>query len=534
MVDDNVRKRRVNPALLLGDNAGVDVPGLVESGEFDSRKVRSFRGEGLLGDGDEVDVVELARLRRLREGKKDEVRVPVVPEGEGVLGKPEPVVVEPVVENVEPVAPAPERVVSEVGVSSEVDVVELARLRRLKAGKVNPLFNDDKGGGEVSSVKKVNPMFALEENPTRPDLLGVPKHGGVRVEPVGDGEGGVSDLRRKLFVEKPDAKPRSAYTKRAPAAVGSGEWDEEVKVDSRDRGVRGDVKGFHFTERDAILMRFMVRYRYAFVDQLARLVDTTPRNVSARLRVLEKRGLVRKETLISGLALWTTRKAGNLLIDSGFREIKKGNISLATIKHTIGLGSLGVEFEREKGGLDLLGEGKGVVNWVAPSNRWKFGIVGHAAGKFPGEMTVTEREIRQGQTRWRGTRDTDEMRGVVEAAVRNVSGPEMEEGNEGLFVVYGLTGGEHIPDFVIVRERNSSGGVENIAVELELTEKTNAEWRKILRNYRDNGSMFKKVYYFTDKKPIAKALTKIAEDEGMGDRVVLRKYDSSNERIPFW
>ncbi len=569
--------RKVNPLLDVSDE--VELPTLSDNVVSGEKKVSEGSSgvsmPGWLGEGD------------------DEVDLDSLPTPGGEFVSDEPV---EVAEKVVPVfdKPVPRKVNPLLDVSDEVELPEVdegevkksvnplfadvpAKTDKPRPRKVNPLFADpgvvEKKPDEVKPVapRKVNPLFAdpaevkgedkKQVNPlfmlgkeqvkdpvTKPDVLGRGPGAGGRARVVPGVEGEVDkgaseavDVRRKLFVERDGAKPRGPYTRRPEAGVEAGEWEENDKGVSAglggevDRGVKkANVKGFHFTDRDALILRFLARYRYAYVDQIARLVDSTPRNITARLRVLEKRGLIRRESVTGNQYLWTTRKAGNLLVDIGFKEIKKGNISFVTIAHSIGLGNLGAEFEREAGGLDLLGEGKGVENWVQPKNRWRMGIWGNPEGKTFGEMTVTEREIRQGQTRWRGNRDTAEMRRMVDIAVANPNGPELEEGNEGLFVVYGMEGGEHIPDFVIARDRNSQGGVENIAIELELTEKTNAEWRKIIRNYRDNGHMFKKVYYFTHKKSIANALLKVIELEGMQDRVVIRKYQPNNSRMPFF
>lgn len=634
------RKRRVNPALLLGggdSGSSASQPELVESGDFVSpRRARNFlpaRSEEENASSDEpvtqlpafvsdvddepsLDELEGLGLGRVNRRSTDEVVSPPVdivekpvslpvndepsldeleglgferaPRRDDVVDVVAPELAEPSVEDVivlgvvsdsgSAVFGSELEVTDTVVVPSEVvssDVVDEPSLDELEGlgvpkverkRKVNPLFLaadeppvEKKPVAKVPvkpevvkpvSSRRVNPAFMLDKETSkpaaRPGFLDTGRSPVRRpVTPV-ESESDVDEVSeddrvRKLFVTRSDSKPRSPYTKRVDTNVDSEDWGDDVEGVSAglggevDEGKRkADHKGFHFKERDAIILRFLARYRYAYVDQIARLVDSTPRNVMSRLRVLEKRGFIRREAVTGTQYLWTTRKAGNLLVDIGFKEIKKGNISYATISHTIGLANLGVEFERENGGKDLLGEGKGLDNWEPNFNRWKLGVWGHPEGKGYGEMTVTEREIRQGQTRWRGNRDTGEMRNLVMKAIANPSGPECEEGNEGLFVVYGLQGGEHVPDFVIARERNASGGVENIAIELELTEKTNAEWRKIIRNYRDNGQMFKKVYYFTHKKAIANALMKIIEMEGMEDRVVLRKYTPQNGRLPFW
>lgn len=342
---------------------------------------------------------------------------------------------------------------------------------------------------------------------------------------------------------KENNRPR--YETKLGENMSSEEWTEDETTDDsttlggeRDTGVKKPnyAKALHLTKRDVILIRFMARYRYAYSDQLARLVDTSPKTITGRLRTLEQRGLVRKEHIADRRYLWTSRKGGNAIVDINFPEVRKGSISYATIAHTVGLASLGVELEREAGGKDLLGEGSEFEEWVPPKNRWKFGIWGHPEGKGYGEMTVTEREIRQAQMRWRGNRDSDVMRQIVHLAATGNEQPECEEGGEGLFVVYGNAtgGGEHIPDLVIVRERKEDGKPRSIAIELELTEKTLPDWVRILRNYQQNGEMFEKIVYFTHKRSIRNGLMKADEQVGLGDRLVLRKYVPKNSNIPFW
>lgn len=316
----------------------------------------------------------------------------------------------------------------------------------------------------------------------------------------------------------------------SPEEVEAGTGDKDVEVKT------SYAKGFHLTERDIIMMRFLARYRYAYRDQLASLVDTTPKKIYQRLRVLKERGFIRTEPVSQRQYLYTNRKAGNQIIDIPFPEIRKGAISFATIAHTIGLAKLGVEFERESGGADLLGEGKGIVDWVQPMNRWKNGFWYNPEGQTFGEMTVTEREIRQGQTKWRGGRDVQTMRALIQEAVESGDPIELEDGQEGMFVVYGLQseGGEHVPDLVIARERDEDGRPQHIAIELELTPKPGPEWKRILRNYRDNGIMYSKIYYFTHKSSIANSLRAADEEVGLGSRLVIRKYEPTNKNMPFW
>jgi hypothetical protein len=354
----------------------------------------------------------------------------------------------------------------------------------------------------------------------------------------------VGNTSSTAFAKKVNAATRPHYTTKIDSNIETTDWDDDESTDTTfGLGSENDstyvepqfARGFHLTERDIIIMKFLARYRYAYTDQLARLVDTMPRAIITRMTTLEKRGFVRKQPITERQYLWMTRKAGNLIADIAFGEIKKGTVSYATIAHTIGLANLGVELEREEGGKDILGERRDPDD-EPPKSRYKLGIWGNPEGMTYGEMTVTEREIRQGQMRWRGGRSSAEMRELVEFAVMDTEEQqEMLEGNEGLFVVYGLgADGEHIPDLVVARPRDENNKPMHIAIELELTGKPSPQWKRILRWYRDNGIMYDKIIYFTHKRSIATALRRADDEVGLGDRLVIRKYLPTSGRQPFW
>lgn len=290
-------------------------------------------------------------------------------------------------------------------------------------------------------------------------------------------------------------------------------------------------KGFAITERDILIMRFLARYRYAYVDQIARLVNAEIKDVKARLRKLEREGLLRSEAITAGQDIFLVRKAGLSIIDIDFPEIKKGSVSFITVAHTVGLVNLAVELEMSTGGKNILGEDD-----FPQFNRYPMGI--REFGTPPslvGEMTVTEREIRRGNRLFRGSKTTEDMRILAREAYEDVNGPELLEGNEGLFVVYGNgKDGEHVPDLVVARPRGENGAVRHIAIELELTPKNNSEWSRILRWYRDHGFMYEKIYYFTHKRTLAESIKRIAVNVGIEDRIVVRKYIPQNDRGPFW
>jgi DNA-binding MarR family transcriptional regulator len=412
----------------------------------------------------------------------------------------------------------------------------------------------------TSMSSRVNPRFSLrdaasEQIAKQARESALAQRGVVRGADgkfVGLNEANAEDLeaagkRQSPFFTR-GGKPRyqAPSTVKGAANIGVGSWDDDTATDSQygltaDRDTYmhkpklGEKKNVSIQNRDVIMLRFLTRYRYAYAAQLARLIDTTPKQAMHRLNRLEEAGFVRRHVVTGKQYLWTTTKAGNLLIDSPFAPIKKGAISFATIAHTIALAEIGAELEREAGGRNILGEVSD-DEWQPLMNRYKFGTWGHPDGKTFGEMTVTEREIRQGQMRWRGGRSTLEMREMVDYAVAaGEDAPELEEGNEGLFVVYGANGQdtEHVPDLVVARERGADGKPEHIAIELELTDKPLPDWQRILRWYRDNGVMYTKVIYLTPRRQIFNGLMRANAAEQYGGLVV-RKYIQEHGRTPFF
>lgn len=390
--------------------------------------------------------------------------------------------------------------------------------------------------------RAVNPLFAdpstLEEDEGLSLDVGVneteDKPAKRVVSPLFDFKADTTPKVRKPDVR--DVRPDSMID------VGGVEDFEKKKVDARGKKKSPEPtrRAFQIQERDIVLLRFLTKYQFSYVDALARLLDSTPQSINNRLRTLEEYELVKRQTIAAGSTLWQSRKAGIELAGMSFKENKR-SISFATIRHTIGLVNLAAELEREApGSKDILGLEDKFGESFPVMNRFPGGIRLYAeeALETPltyGEMTVAEREIRQGQKRYRGGRGSGEMRDIVEFAILDPSAPELETGNEGLFVVYGSGGktGEHVPDLVITRPRDEDGKPQHFAIELELTAKSPADWKRILRSYRDNGGMYSRVYYFTPDRAIANMIRNADEEVGLGERLVLRKYTPKNKRQPF-
>ena len=388
--------------------------------------------------------------------------------------------------------------------------------------------------------RAVNSRFDLGRAKPRP--LVTPTSGGAPFK-------GAKMPKTGMPARKPDEEhiDQRPSVLRAKSAVDAGDWNDTYAQDDTTKGFNAEGNtntpepelgtGFHLTERDIMIIRFLARYRYAYNFQIARLCDTSPKAINIRLRKLAERGFIKKKTVTGAQYIWLSTKAGNLVADIDLPAIKDGQLSWVTVAHTIGLGNVGVELEI--GGDNLLKEDE----WPVYNKRDRKG------NPVIGERILTEKEIRQGQQKWRMNRTTAEMRELVESAIKDTGAayvneetgeitypdaPELIEGNEGLYVVYGAL--EHIPDMVVQRGRDADGKPINIAIELELNQKPSEDWKRILRTYRDYGQMYDKIIYFTHKRSIFNLLNKInQEDIGLPpERFMIRQYKPKNDREPFW
>lgn len=421
---------------------------------------------------------------------------------------------------------------------------------------VNPLFADPSPAPaakpaaaptqKAPAARGVNPMFAdpsttLDEEDINLDvgIDDVPAAPAAPKRQVNSRFDFKADKQNNTR-EDPDRLPKWKKTGALIDAEDGDEFKKQKNKRANKRSQNTGNRGFQLQERDIVLLRFLNKYQFSYPDALARVLNSTPQSINNRLRTLEKFDLVKRQTISAGATLWQTRKAGIELTGMSFTENKKA-ISLGTIRHTIGLVNLAAELEREaEDSKDILGLSDKFGEPFPVKNRFPGGIRLYGEDALDGEltwgeMTVTEREIRQGQKRYRGGRSSAEMRDMVDLAILNPEAPELEEGNEGLFVVYGTGGktGEHVPDLVVSRPRNADGTPNHFAVELELTPKNPSDWKRILRSYREAGGMYSRIYYFTPDKPIANMIRNADEEVGLGDKLIIRKYTPKNKRQPF-
>lgn len=334
------------------------------------------------------------------------------------------------------------------------------------------------------------------------------------------------------------AKGESAPNVQGALAKIDDGWDEDNPAFE---DMEGDVSEYTFssrnlriTPRDVDMIRFLARFRYAQGVQLARYVGASRKSVDQRLVKLGKAGLIRREDITRGQGVWTPTAMGYAVADMDFSSIGTGKISPVTLGHTLGLVNLAIDLEM--GYQNVLGlDDFGGLNRIDTSGNL-----------VPGEMLVSEREIRQSMQRWKSVMPRKDMeealrRGLVEwreLGDPDIPSPELEVGNEAMFVLWATRAGrsDHIPDLVVTKPRKLDGSPGSIAVELELSTKPMNDWVRIMQTFAEDNSVYDQVHYFTHRKDVAKGLTNAAERAGLvaQERFVVHSYKPVQGGLPFW
>lgn len=251
--------------------------------------------------------------------------------------------------------------------------------------------------------------------------------------------------------------------------VDAGEWSTRP---SRGRRAAGGG-GVMLTGRDVAILRFLTRYRYATYPQIAAAFGVGYSALRHRLPRLAREGLlVRRGIGKSGYGVWLPTDAG---VRVGGLDLPTPTLSWATVAHTLGLVDIGIRFEAL------------------------------------GETVVTEREIRAADTRER---------------------PGEGDGPRYL-VPLGGPGGvyRHVPDLVLARPPAADGAAQSVAVELELVHKPAAQWRKILRGYREAPHLGGVVYFVASRK-IAVGIDRAAREVGAEQVVAVRRFTPADGALP--
>lgn len=301
----------------------------------------------------------------------------------------------------------------------------------------------------------------------------------------------------------------------------TGSWDDDdVEISAEELNPRRRGHQVQLTERDITLVSFLTRYQFSTMHALCTLTNSSPDSLRKRLTQLRAAGLVLADKTPAG-RVWHASQQGIALVGLDFQE--KDEIRPSTIHHTVAVAELAAHLEAEHAhAKDVLGLGAAFPVSMRPMSGARSD---DGSGLTFGQVCISEREIRQSQQRFHGGMSTSELRDAVMNAAADPEAPELEAGNENLFVVYGNGGvtGQHVPDLVVTRPRAADGSPQHIAIEFERTQKTREEVERILLGFRDHGSMFTTLIYFTPHRGIANHVRNVAADVGF-ERIEARRF----------
>lgn len=284
---------------------------------------------------------------------------------------------------------------------------------------------------------------------------------------------------------------------------------------------------YRTTIGDKALLEFLTIFKFANTNALRWLQDESPSRTWRKLNRLRENGLVNNTTILGMPDLWGATNAGIAL--SGY-DLKPGlspKPKMYTISATAGVNYLAA---------CLWFNTVNVLNLddFPASNR----LTNSAEGpeqKVRGEELVSELQLRSTlgklihpKGRVHKNRGDQKVYDFIAAEVRGEirdwrdSGmqgpsPELHPGNEHMWILYPqneLTMTYHVPDLVVKRDRNPDGTPNSIAVELERISKNNNSYEKIMRAYKLDKHLYKKVIWVTPNAQVAKQLQAAAEAVG--------------------
>ena len=316
-----------------------------------------------------------------------------------------------------------------------------------------------------------------------------------------------------------------------------GEFAREVRepVSAREARVAGRVRksvvrqgvaghagyanhvGSAVTLRDQELLKFLAKFKYATAKQLSNIGGVQERSCLKRLVELRGKGLVESIRLWGASPVWCLTSAGMLLSGFDLPIVQAGKISYASIAH---------QFVVNNTASNLVGGGVNVLHLREFPLKNRFNSKGEAVF---GEEVVSETEIQSSFSKMRLLTKAEVYRPLIvstlerefrewEEGGRVGGSPEFMFGNEYMWMLFPPKVFQqvyHTPDFVVRRPRNADGRPESIAIEVELASKSEQKYDRVLRVFKADNRMYKKVIWVCKSMQTAKALEKVAKDIGL-------------------
>ena len=402
-----------------------------------------------------------------------------------------------------------------------------------------PVVVEDRGSGEGSVVvNKRGPRFVESEFRRKnvsevvvSDEVGeaVEKPGKQRYRYVredGRLNGAELDFFKRLGVSRRD---REAEDERLRLLRGRIDGVDTVAARKARNVLFGEAIGseeflkrgskFRFSEMDREVLQFLAKFRYVKDEHLAIAFHRASSTMYSRLKKLRGQGLVLDKRVYGSRPVWFLTEAGMLLSGYDLPRVTEGKMSTMMFPH---------QFTVNHVAANLWGADVNVLNLENFPERNRRDSKG--VDVF-GERVVGEVEIQSSFGRMKMFDKAEvfvpELKANVDRAfekweksggVSFGESPEFQIGHEYMWALLppaSLRKAYHVPDLVVKRSRNSDGSPESIAVEVEINNKDTESYEKVLRAYRADDRIFKKVIWVCKSVGPARKLEKVAKNIGL-------------------
>lgn len=294
----------------------------------------------------------------------------------------------------------------------------------------------------------------------------------------------------------------------------------------REDSLLGGAHGFAgynkrgLTGKDFDYLTFLSKFRYATAKHLAQLQGVKEETAHRRLWQLRSMGLVDSIPVAGVKAVWVVTSIGMQISGYDLPLINYKNFNYSQIGH---------QFTVNNTAANLAG---GQVNVLSLPEFPLENRRNHLDKLVLGEEVVSETQILSSFGRMREAAKADIFRprilGEMDSEFRRyeeeggakagVISPELLPGNEYMWVLLPPRGeGEayHVPDLVMPRSRNENGTPESVAIEIELGTKSSQKYESILRAYKADHKIFKKVIWVCRDLYPARLLEQAAKATGL-------------------
>lgn len=308
--------------------------------------------------------------------------------------------------------------------------------------------------------------------------------------------------------------------------------DEEVarRTLSLSVGLSGDkavsrTADAKFDRRHLETLEFLANFRMATARHISNLFSERPSVTMRRLNQMERGGLVVKYETFNTDPVWYITRLGMDLTGYGYNVPSSTNFKPETIPHKFTVNYLASNIWGAN--LNVLME----EEWPLKN---KHDLDGHTP--IYGDYLVSEFAIASSLSRITFGKKKEVYRPIIdrqkdalyqawEREGKETASPEFLPGNEFLWSLFPPTytnKSYHVPDMVVSRKRGPNGEPRSIAIEVELSLKSEKSIWKTLESYKADHLIYQKVVWIVHNVTVYNRLVKVQEEVGLSpDRMVV-------------